>query len=63
MLSRKTTQEFSLEQIKTLIVKELQIDEAKNKVTLEVVMTETGDERFGPTSKSANGIKISVESI
>lgn len=59
MIAKTTTYEFSLEEVKKAIVKELGVD--PNKTVIEAVLVETGDERFGGSRKEVTGIKVTVK--
>lgn len=59
LTAKNTTYEFSLEEVKKAIAKEINVDPSKMKI--EAVQEERGDDRFGPTYKEVTGIKVTVK--
>lgn len=59
MIAKTTIYEFSLEEVKKAIVKELGVD--YDKTVIEAVTVEIGDERFGATTRKVTGVKVTVK--
>lgn len=60
LTAKSTTYEFSLEEVKKAIAKEINV--IPEKMTIQAITEERGDERFGPTSKEVTGIRVTVKS-
>lgn len=58
--AKSTTYEFSLEEVKKAIAKEMNV--MADKVEMEIVTEERGDDRFGSTYKEVTGVRVKVKS-
>lgn len=59
MLATNTTYEFSLEEVKKVIAKELNIEPEKMKI--EAVTESYGDERCGTNYNKVTGVKVTIK--
>jgi len=57
----KTTYEFSLDNIKDLIVKDLNINHSTHKVDVDFIQTDVSNERYDTVSRyEVTGLKVTI---
>lgn len=59
LTAKNTTYEFSMDEVKKAIAKEMNV--APEKMEVEAVMEDYGDDRFGSVYKKVTGIKVTVK--
>lgn len=59
MIAKNVTYEFSMEEIRKMIAKEMNVDVEKTEMT--VTQEERGDDRFDSTWKEVTGVKFKVK--
>ena len=58
--AQTTTYELSVADLKALVAKELNVVD-EQKIRIEFMTKEVGDDRFGPTSRETIGVKVHVD--
>lgn len=58
LTSKNTTYEFPLEEVKKAIAKEMNVE--PEKMEIEAIMEDYGDDRFGTSYRKVTGIKVTV---
>lgn len=59
LMAKSTTYDFSLEEVKKTIAKEMNV--SPDKMTIQAIAEERGDDRFGTSHSEVTGILVTVK--